>query len=114
MGMSPVMITLLSSVLVAAITGGLSYLGVVYKTNKEEKVRDIKAEASFNLITQEIKNSADMQAQKSDFIVKEIKGDIKRLEEKQEKYNNLQERTLANTMKIDALHQRMDSFEDNQ
>ena len=109
--MSTEMINILQAVLVAALTGGFAFAGVVYKTNKDESIRNVKADANFSALRTEIENSAQLQAQKSDYIVKEIKSDINRLEEKQEKYNNLQERTLRNSMKIDALHERLDNFE---
>lgn len=72
-------------IVVALITGGFSYLGVV-KTMKSSNEKQII------VITQEISG---------------IKKDITRLEQKQDKHNAIIERTFKLEQKVDDLEKRI-------
>lgn len=72
-------------ILVAIITGGFSYLGVV-KTMKSSN------EKQMIVLSQEISS---------------IQKDIKRLEEKQDKHNSIIERTFKLEQKVDDMEKRI-------
>lgn len=72
-------------ILVAIITGGFSYLGVV-KTMKSSN------EKQMLVLSQEISS---------------IQKDIKRLEEKQDKHNSIIERTFKLEQKVDDMEKRI-------
>lgn len=72
-------------ILVAIITGGFSYLGVV-KTMKSSN------EKQMIVLSQEISS---------------IQRDIKRLEEKQDKHNSIIERTFKLEQKVDDMEKRI-------
>ena len=72
-------------IVVALITGGFSYLGVV-------KTMKTSSEKQIIVITQEIG---------------EIKRDITRLEQKQDKHNAVIERTFKLEQKVDDLEKRI-------
>lgn len=108
--MSPEFMGLIKSIAVAILTGGFTLIGVVIKDNKKDAIRETTEEARFEKIECVIKTNQVLQNQKSEYVVKEIKNDIKRLEEKQDKYNHLQERTLKNEQSLKSLHHRMDEI----
>ena len=72
-------------ILVAFVTGGFSYLGVV-KTMKSSN------EKQMIVLSQEISS---------------IQRDIKRLEEKQDKHNSIIERTFKLEQKVDDMEKRI-------
>ena len=72
-------------ILVALVTGGFSYLGVV-KTMKSSN------EKQMIVLSQEISS---------------IQRDIKRLEEKQDKHNSIIERTFKLEQKVDDMEKRI-------
>ena len=73
-------------IVVALITGGFSYLGVV-------KTLKASSEKQIIVIVQEIEG---------------IKKDIKRLETKQDKHNSVIERTYKLEQKVDDLEKRVE------
>lgn len=81
---------------VAAITGGLSYLGV-YKSVK----------ASHDQMISDLKSSQEQLALKTELQFKNIQDDIKRLEDKQDKHNKVIERTYKLEQKVEDLEKRI-------
>ena len=86
------LLTVGASVLVALIGGIFSYLGVV-KSSK----------ASHDLTIIEIRNEQEKQNIVIDSRITEIKGDIQRLEQKQDKHNGLIERMVRVEQQIEDL-----------
>lgn len=90
-----VLLTCLASIIVAAITGTFSYLGVKksVKTSHEQMLIDLKAsQEKFSLVTEHQ--------------IKEIKDDIVRLEQKQDKHNSIIERTFKLEQKVEDIEKR--------
>ena len=77
--------TWLVPIVVALITGGFTYLGVIKSVNAANKKQMI-------IISQEISG---------------IKKDIKRLEDKQDKHNSVIERTYKLEQKVEDLEKRI-------
>lgn len=86
------LLTVGASVVVALIGGVFSYLGVV----KSSKV-------SHDLTIIEIRNEQEKQNIVIDSRITEIKGDIQRLEQKQDKHNGLIERMVRVEQQIEDL-----------
>ena len=86
----------LAPIIVATIAGGFSYLGVA---------KTIKASNNKNIL--EIKNEQDKQLIIIGQQIDGIKNDIKRLETKQDKHNNVIERTFKLEQKLEDLEKRM-------
>lgn len=87
-----IFLTVGASVLVAVIGGVFSYLGVI-KSSKN----------SHDLTIAEIKAEQEKQSAIIDMKITDIKGDIQRLEEKQDKHNSLIERTFKLEQKVEDL-----------
>ena len=93
-------IPLFSAVIVAVVSGVFSYLGVA-KT----------AKASHDASMLEIKSEQEKQSVKIQEQVNGIKKDIIRLEEKQDKHNQVIERTFKLEQKVDDLESRINRTE---
>lgn len=87
-----IFLTVGASILVAVIGGAFSYLGVV-KTSKN----------SHDLTIAEIKAEQKRQNEIIDMKISDLKEDIQRLEEKQDKHNSLIERTFKLEQKVEDL-----------
>ena len=83
-------------ILVAAITGGFSYLGVYksVKSSHDQMLHDLKSEQE--------KLTINTQHQ-----INSIKEDINRLEAKQDKHNSVIERTFKLEQKVEDLEKRI-------
>ena len=84
--------TILVPIIVAAITGGFSYLGV-YKSVK----------AGHDQMLQDLKTSQNNTENQ----IKNIQEDIKRLEQKQDKHNAVIERTFKLEKAVEILEKRI-------
>ena len=84
-------------IVVAAITGAFAYLGVL-KTVK----------ASNNQMLLNLKAEQERFAERTEMQFKEIKGDIVRLEQKQDKHNSIIERTYKLEQKVEDIEKRFD------
>ena len=87
--------TWLVPIIVAAITGGFSYLGV-YKSVKSSHDKML-----FDLKVDQDKLAVNMEHQ-----IDSIKQDIIRLEEKQDKHNAVIERTYKLEQKVEDMEKR--------
>lgn len=87
---------LISPILVALITGGFAYLGVIQtvKASHDKMITDLKAEQSRLTLTTEHQ-------------INGIKEDLKRLETKQDKHNAVIERTFKLEQKVEDLEKRI-------
>ena len=88
--------TWLVPIIVAAITGGFSYLGV-YKSVK----------ASHDKMLFDMKVEQDKLAINTSNQIESIKDDIKRLEKKQDEHNNLIKRTYELERKVSILETKV-------
>ena len=88
--------TWLVPIIVAAITGGFSYLGV-YKSVKSSHDKML-----FDLKVDQDKLAVNMEHQ-----IDSIKQDIIRLEEKQDKHNAVIERTFKLEQKVEDMEKRV-------
>lgn len=88
--------TWLPPILVAAVTGFFSYLGV----SKSSK-------ASHDRTLIELKNEQEKQSLVIEAQISEIKTDIQRLEVKQDKHNAVIERTFKLEQKVEDLEKRI-------
>ena len=88
-------LTLGASIVVALIGGAFSYFGVV-KSSKN----------SHDLTIQEIKSEQSKQRTEIDLKLEGIKGDIQRLEQKQDKHNGLIERMCRVEQRLDDLEKK--------
>lgn len=83
---------IIASVITALITGGFTLAGVLAANNAQRKVSEAKQDARMEALED-----------KMDTYHREDQEAIGRLEKKQDKYNNLQERTFENEKKIAIL-----------
>ena len=88
--------TWISPILVALISGGLSYLGVV-----------ITVKSSHNQTLNELKSGQDKLGLSTEHQIEKIQEDIKRLETKQDKHNSIIERTFKLEQKVEDLEKRI-------
>lgn len=109
-----ILTTWLPPILVAAVTGFFSYLGVSKsaKETHDQTIAEIRSEQEkqaliLDMKFKEIKEDLKQSEEKQDLRIGEIKSDINRLEAKQDKHNCVIERTYK-------LEQRMDDFEKRQ
>ena len=79
-------------IVVALITGGFSYLGVSHASKAAHDAARIEQEKQLLVISQQID---------------EIKKDVRRLEEKQDKHNAVIERTYKLEQQVDDLEKRI-------
>ena len=87
--------TWLVPIIVAAITGGFSYLGV-----------DKSVKSSHDKMLFDIKVDQDKLAVNMEHQIDSIKQDIIRLEEKQDKHNAVIERTFKLEQKVEDMEKR--------
>ena len=87
----------LSPILVAFITGGLAYLGVslTVKTAHEKTLMELKSEQEKQSLTIELQ-------------IEGVKKDVRRLEEKQDKHNQVIERTYKLEQRMDDMEKRIE------
>lgn len=78
------------SIIVALITGGLSFIGIIYTSKQQHSIT-----------IEEVKNEVSL-----------IKKDIKNLEEKQDKHNSLIERVYDIEATLRVMHNREKVTED--
>lgn len=83
-------------IVVALIAGGFSYLGVV---------KSVKA--SYNEMLFNIRSEHDKLAVSTGHQINNLKEDISRLEQKQDKHNAVIERTYKLEQKVDDLEKRI-------
>ena len=93
--MSTTLITVGASVLVALIGGLFSYFGVVRSSK-----------SSHDLTISEIKSEQEKQRSVIELKIEDIKGDIQRLEVKQDKHNGLVERMCRVEQRLDDLEKK--------
>ena len=86
----------MTSIIVALITGGFSYLGVK---------KSVKA--SHDQMLQDMKTEQKLMAANTENQINTIKEDIKRLETKQDKHNAVIERTYKLEKAVEILEKRI-------
>lgn len=91
-------------IVVAAITGAFAYLGVLktVKASNNQMLMNLKAEQERYAERQE------HFAERTEMQFKEIKGDIVRLEQKQDKHNSIIERTYKLEQKVEDIEKRFE------